>query len=112
MSKKQKSTSGVVYSTNPDFVYDKTEESPMNILPGFQVLRVGRESKGRGGKEVTIVKGFKGIKSELQDICDLLKKKCGAGGTVDDQDIIIQGDKRDLIVSLLIKEGFNNTKKI
>lgn len=112
MSKKQRSSSGIVYSTNPDFVFDSGEESPLNILPGFQVLRVGRESKGRGGKEVTIIRGFKGTKSELETVCNMLKKKCGAGGTVDGEEIIIQGDKRDLIVSLLIKEGYNNTKKI
>ncbi len=112
MSKKKKNLDGVVYSTDPEYKFKETEEEVIvTPLPGFQVLRVGIERKGRGGKEVTLIRGFVGSESDKTSICNMIKKKCGVGGNVDGEDILIQGDKRDQIVNILIKEGFTNTKK-
>lgn len=102
---------GVVYSTDPDFKYAPIEEETPTCTPGAQKLRVGIERKGRGGKEVSVIRGFIGTAADKESICHMLKKKCGVGGSVDGDDILIQGDKRDQIVSILIKEGYNNTKK-
>lgn len=112
MTKKNKKITGVVYSTDPDFKYTQLEEEEtQTLLPGFQVLRVGIERKGRGGKEVSLIRGFVGTTADKEEICQMLKKKCGTGGSLDGNDILIQGDKRDQIVHILIKEGYTNTKK-
>lgn len=98
---------GVVYSTNPDFVYDdgeikQTESVPMNR----QKLHLRMERAGRGGKIVTIVGGFAGNDEELETICKMLKQKCGVGGTVKESEVIIQGDKRKQLEEILKKEGY------
>ena len=72
----------VVYSTNPDFNYECIEEEQAETLPkNQQKLRVGIEKKGRGGKTVTIIKGFIGSEDDLKDLSKWLKTKCGVGGS-------------------------------
>ncbi len=111
MSNKNKNKSGVVYSTNPEFKYEEAESTEMNTLPSAeQDLRVMRDSKQRGGKTVTLVKGFIGTSADLEHLTKLLKTKCGTGGSAKDGEIIIQGDKRDQIVEILIKEGYKVKK--
>ncbi|MCL7936652.1 MAG: translation initiation factor Sui1 [marine benthic group bacterium] len=68
---------------------------------GDGVARVGRETKGRKGKGVTVVKGLTLSDAELADLAKRLKKKCGSGGTVRNGVIEIQGDHRDMIVTEL-----------
>lgn len=102
---------GVVYSTNPDFSYTEEETEEIATLPkNQQKLRLSMERAGRGGKTVTLVKGFVGSEEELNALCKLLKQKCGVGGAVKDGDIIIQGDHRPRLVELLKKEGYTQTK--
>ncbi len=74
--------------------------------PSDGVVRVGRETKGRKGKGVTIVTGVPLIGKELNQLAKALKKKCGTGGTVRDGVIEIQGDHRDLLVTELQKHGW------
>jgi translation initiation factor 1 len=71
------------------------------------MVRVQKESKGRGGKTVSVIYGLPLSGTELSLLAARLKQKCGAGGTVKESAIIIQGDKVDFIVQLLQKEGFN-----
>lgn len=99
---------GMVYSTNPDFVFD-TEETPdeETLPPARQRLIISLDRSGRAGKQVTLVKGFKGSSEDLKDLGKLLKVKCGVGGTVKDGEITVQGDLRDKITKLLSEMGYN-----
>lgn len=101
----------VVYSTNPDFNYECIEEEEAETLPkNQQKLRVGIEKKGRGGKTVTIIKGFIGSEEDLKDLGKLLKTKCGVGGSAKEGEIIIQGEFKQRIIELLKVEGYTQTK--
>lgn len=102
---------GMVYSTNPDFEYSTTEEQEATTLPPAQQnLRVWLDRKQRGGKTVTLVKGFVGTESDLTELGRMLKSRCGVGGSAKDGEIIIQGDHRDRVVELLIAAGYKCKK--
>ena len=73
---------------------------------GDGIVRVQRESKGRGGKTVTVVTGVPGDDGALARLAGELKRRCGSGGTVKEGTIEIQGDHRDLLVAELEKRGF------
>lgn len=101
----------VVYSTNPDFNYESIAEEEADTLPkNQQKLRVSMEKKGRGGKTVTLIKGFVGTEDDLKELGKLLKTKCGVGGSAKDGEIIIQGDFKQRITELLKAEGYTQTK--
>jgi translation initiation factor 1 len=102
---------GVVYSTNPDFDYSEVVQEESHTLPrNQQKLRLNMERAGRGGKTVTLVKGFVGSEEDMSALCKLLKQKCGVGGSVKDGEIIIQGDCRQRLIEILRKDGFSQTK--
>ena len=102
---------GVVYSTNPDFEYSDDSEEQNETLPkNQQKLRLNMERAGRGGKTVTLVKGFVGTDYDINSLCKLLKQKCGVGGSVKEGEIIIQGDHRQRLIEILKKEGFCQAK--
>ncbi len=102
---------GMVYSTNPDFEYTTEQEPEQATLPPQQQnLRVWLDRKHRGGKTVTLVKGFVGTESDLQELGRMLKSKCGVGGSAKDGEIIIQGDHRDRVVDLLTQAGYKCKK--
>lgn len=106
-----KSRLGMVYSTNPDFVFEEVVEDEVETLSmAKQKLRVSIEKKGRGGKTVTLVKGFVGKDEDLKALAKSLKTKCGVGGAVKDNEIVIQGDLRDKVVSLLKTFGYSDVK--
>jgi translation initiation factor 1 len=69
-------------------------------------VRVGRETKGRAGKGVTVITGLPLSAAELEALAGELKKRCGSGGTVRGGAIEIQGDHRDALVAALIKLGW------
>ena len=70
-----------------------------------QYLEAHFSNKGRGGKTVTIIKGFEGTPEALKSLAKALKQHCGVGGSIKDNDIIIQGNMRDKIMIFLQKEG-------
>ncbi len=70
------------------------------------VVRVGRETKGRGGKGVTIISDLPLNESDLAELATKLKNKLGTGGTVKDKKIEIQGDHRDRICQELEGMGY------
>lgn len=108
----------LVYSTElgrtcPDCRRSLTEcrcrESSTRIV-GDGNVRVGRESKGRGGKVVTLVTGLPLAAAELAALATRLKKRCGTGGTVKDGVIEIQGEHRDGILAELVGLGYKVRK--
>lgn len=102
---------GMVYSTNPDFEYTVQEsEQAVTLPPEKQNLRVWLDRKQRGGKQVTLVKGFVGSEEDLSELARMLKSRCGVGGSAKDGEIIIQGDHRDRVVELLIAAGYKCKK--
>ena len=102
---------GVVYSTNPDYSYSEDKEEEPETLPkNQQKLRLNMERAGRGGKTVTLVKGFIGSEEDINVLCKLLKQKCGVGGSAKDGEIIIQGDHRQRLIEILKTEGYTQTK--
>ena len=102
---------GVVFSTNPDFNYHtEDEEQTETLLPDKQKLRVFIEKKGRAGKVVTIVKGFVGNEEDLRKLEKMLKSKCGTGGSSKDGLIILQGEMKDKLITILKDLGYTGTK--
>jgi translation initiation factor 1 len=102
-----KKREGIVYSTNPDFNYEKSEKSEeLTLSPNQQVLYVWLDAKGRKGKTVTLIKGFKGSATDLDVLATEIKKSCGTGGAVKEGDIVIQGDFRDKIMAFLSAKGY------
>ena len=73
---------------------------------GDGIVRVSRETKGRGGKAVTVVKGVSLDALALADLSKQLKGACGSGGTVKDRVIEVQGDHCDRVVEWLAAHGF------
>jgi translation initiation factor 1 len=73
---------------------------------GDGIVRVGRETKGRKGKGVTVITGLPLDEQGLQKLATDLKRKCGAGGTVKGHTIEIQGDHHDLLAAELTARGY------
>ncbi|QOI96076.1 MAG: translation initiation factor [Flammeovirgaceae bacterium] len=109
MTKKNnwKQREGIVYSTNNNFQYEtRTVYEPGTLPPQQQQLRVLLDKSGRAGKTVTLVTGFVGKVADLEALGKLLKGQCGVGGSVKDGEILLQGDQRDKLVTLLTKSGY------
>lgn len=102
---------GVVYSTNPDFKYQTEETQEETTLPpSRQRLIVRIDRRGRAGKQVTLIEGFKGSGDDLAALAKTLKVKCGVGGTAKDGEITIQGDLRDKVTALLTSMGYGTKR--
>ncbi len=114
MSKKHNSDKhGFVYSTNPDFNFEKgTNEALETPAPAQQKLRLRLETKHRGGKAVSVVQGFIGKEDDLDLLGKSLKNFCGTGGAVKDGEVIVQGDQREKMLQWLLKNGYKGTRKM
>lgn len=97
---------GIVYSTNPDFVFESEETNIQTLANQQQNLRVMLDKKQRGGKKVTLITGFVGQPADLEALGKSLKTACGVGGSAKDGEILVQGDFREKILQLLIKQGY------
>lgn len=105
---------GTVYSTDhgricPSCGQPNTQcrcQQKSAVPKGDGIVRVGRETKGRKGKGVTIITGVPLAPEALQKLAKQLKQKCGAGGAVKDGVIEIQGDHRDTLMEELTKQGY------
>ncbi|MGZ3863991.1 MAG: translation initiation factor [Bacteroidia bacterium] len=111
MSKKNKKDQddGLVYSTNKNLSFNSEDAEPENLSAGDQDLRIHLDRMG-GGKMVSRVVGYVGSEEEITKLGKELKQKCGVGGTVKNDEILIQGDHRDKILALLLKMGFKAKK--
>lgn len=110
-----------VYSTDPEGERGQNSGGPAAV-PGAnpagpiatrqknQPVIVGIERKGRGGKTVSIVAGVMSHDAGKEALLKLLKTKLGTGGTIKDDTIEIQGDRRDQIVEILIGLGYKAKK--
>jgi translation initiation factor 1 len=77
-----------------------------SLPPQQQTIYLHRESKGRGGKTVTLVKGLVLSEDDLKSLAKQLKQVCGTGGTFKDGIIEIQGEQREKIAEALQKLGY------
>ena len=109
MSNKNKNKNGMVYSTNPDYEYDTNNNDFETLQPNQQNLKVYLDRKG-GGKLVSRVNGFIGSQNDLEELGSALKKYCGGGGSIKDDEILIQGDHRDKIVKWLTDNHYKTKK--
>ena len=113
MSKKNKPDSrGYIFSTDPSFSYEEEKEEVNTLPPEQQPLRVVLETKHRAGKIVTIIYGFKGQSSDLEALGKKLRNFCGTGGSVKDEEIIVQGDHRDKILQWFHKNDYKRACKV
>jgi len=102
---------GVVYSTNPDFSFDKgSGKEPDTLPPQQQNLLVSLDRKQRKGKSVTLIKGFIGTDDDLKELSKKLKSKFGVGGSAKDGEIIIQGDFVRKVIEYLVAEKYKVKK--
>ncbi|WP_044470691.1 stress response translation initiation inhibitor YciH [Mannheimia massilioguelmaensis] len=98
------SESNLVYSTEVGRI--KPEKIKAERPKGDGVVRIQRQISGRKGNGVNVITGLDLSDDELKKLAAELKKRCGCGGSVKDGTIEIQGDKRELLKSLLEQKGF------
>ena len=98
----------IVFSTDKGRI--KPEKKKPAAPKGDGIVRVGRETKGRKGKGMTVITGVPLHPEGLKDLAKKLKQKCGTGGTVKGRTIEIQGDHRDLLVAELEQLGYTVKK--
>ncbi|HYW58778.1 MAG TPA: translation initiation factor Sui1 [Polaromonas sp.] len=111
--RKDKSSGGLVYSTETGRMCPACRQPVAQCIcgkvrspaSGDGIVRVSRETKGRGGKCVTLVKGLALDEGELTALGKQLKAACGSGGTVKEGVIEVQGDHLVLIMDVLKKQG-------
>ena len=113
MSKHRSSKSGLVYSSDHGRMCRECGRPQADCSCGQQsapkgdgVVRVGRSTKGRKGKGVSVITGVPLSGAALDQLARELKQRCGSGGTVKDGVIEIQGEHRDLLVTELQNRGY------
>ena len=104
----------VVYSTDSAFAkrcprcgsYPCRCPQPKSLPPADQTAHLRREKKGRGGKTVTVIMNLQLTADDRKALATHLKKACGVGGAVKEENIEIQGDHRHKIATELQKLGY------
>lgn len=82
------------------------ERAVPDLPPAQQNLKIQASRKGRKGKTVTVISGFQAKPETLGDVLKQLKTQCGAGGTVKDQEIEVQGDHAQKVLQVLTQLGY------
>jgi len=116
--KSANSNGGLVYSTEAGRMCPACRQPVAQCAcrkpgapPTDGVVRLFFETKGRGGKGVTVVRGLGLAEPELAALGKKLKAACGVGGTAKDGVVELQGDHRDRVMALLQAQGVGNVKK-
>jgi translation initiation factor 1 len=104
-SSRDRDSDRLVYSSGHGRVRSPDPEPPRRPR-GDGIVRVRRETQGRGGKTVTTISGVPLADAALAALASELKRRCGTGGTAKDGVIEIQGDHRDVLVAELEKRGY------
>ncbi len=95
---------GLVYSTNPNLKIETLDNSTQH--QSQSIISVCFEKKGRKGKGVTIIKDFPGGPMELGLLSKKIKTSFGIGGSVKNNEIIVQGRWQEKVLEMLQKEGY------
>jgi translation initiation factor 1 len=105
--------SQLVFSTDPEArrqIEKQQKSAPhieaINLPPEKQQIKIALQTKRRKGKQVTMVQGFQHDTNTLNDLARKLKQFCSAGGTVKEQSIEIQGDKKKIVAKKLEQLGY------
>ncbi len=115
MNMRKAGTGGLVYPTDSGRMCPSCRQPVAQCTCASQAkaatrgdgpVRVSRETKGRGGKAVTLVRGLPLDDAALAALGKRLRSACGAGGTVKDAVLEVQGDHVDRVVAWLVQEGF------
>ena len=114
MNKRKNSSGHLVYSTDAGRlcpqclrpVADCVCGTSRPAATGDGIVRLHKETKGRGGKAVTLIKGLPLAPDALKLLATQLKKKCGVGGALKGDNIEIQGDRREVLKGELEKLGY------
>jgi len=113
--KRTDTSNGLVYSTDRGFLDQdsgkqksdgRSRSAQVPTSPKDGIVRISRETKGRKGAGVTLLRGLDLAPEQLKGLAGQLKQRCGSGGTVKDGVIEIQGDHRQLLLAELAKQGF------
>ena len=81
------------------------QPAPLPVAPSRQRLKIGLEKRKRG-KLMTVVSGFSGSEAQLRELLSELKQSCGAGGTVVEQCLEIQGEQQTRVRNALLAKGY------
>ena len=95
----------LVYSTDDSFTTENQETIGNNTMHIDQNIRLHLDRK-KGGKIATVIKGFDHTDDILKNLAKRIKKECATGGSIKNNEIIIQGNKRDVVKTILEEEGF------
>ena len=107
MAKRGRSDTRLVYTTDGGRQpTEKSSPDPAAAPSGDGIVRLHRQTKGRGGKAVTLVTGLPLAGDDLKALAKALKQKCGVGGAVKGRDVEIQGDQRETLKLELERLGY------
>jgi translation initiation factor 1 len=97
----------LVYTTDPEPEPEPAQSQPAEPPSASkQTARIARDGKRRAGKVVTVISGLRHDPATLTALLKTLKQQCGAGGTVKDGEIEIQGDHRERVARILAGLGY------
>jgi len=103
-------SSKLVWTSDPEAARRLREsgrlETPADVEPAKQTIRVTLDKKRRAGKTVTVASGFQHTPETLAAVAQALKKKCGSGGTAKDGELELQGDHVAKVKGELEKLGY------
>ena len=103
-------SSKLVWTSDPEEARRLREsgklETPVDVEPAKQIIRVTLDKKRRAGKTVTVASGFQHTPETLAAVAQALKKKCGSGGTAKDGEVELQGDHVAKVKGELEKLGY------